>query len=107
MAMKAQNADAGAGPEGGPERKVSARQLYAIDLLLDGGSAAHIARMVGIRGAQLRAWKENPRFREAWGRARLRRALNPRSTLVPPPARPRPEPETPWMSRHEKEEKDG
>jgi hypothetical protein len=107
VAMKAQNADAGAGPEGGPERRVSARQRYAIDLLLDGGSDAHIARMVGIRGAQLRAWKENPRFREAWGRARLRRALNPRSTLVPPPARPRPEPETPWMSRHEKEEKDG
>lgn len=101
MAMKAQNADSGAGPEGRPERKVSARQRYAIDLLLDGGSDAHIARMVGIRGAQLRAWKESPRFREAWGRARLQRALNPRSTLVPPPRRPRPEPETPWMTRHE------
>ena len=43
--MKAQKADSGAGPEGGPERKVSARQRYAIDLLrLAGGRLAETGK---------------------------------------------------------------
>lgn len=84
------------------EPTVSDRQWYAILLLQEGASDAEVADLVGIRVAQLRAWKEHPRFRRAKAQrvahesllqgvvAEFRRRL-----------RRYPEPETPWTSERE------
>jgi hypothetical protein len=85
-----------------PDRKLSKCQEYAIQLLRQGLKDPEVARLVGVRGSLLRAWKENPRFRRAWTLAPIR-AARPSlalmaATVFDRERRRRPEPETPWTN---------
>jgi hypothetical protein len=88
--------------QGPPERGVSTRQEYAIQLLREGLKDLEVARLVGVRTSLLRAWKENPRFRRAWARAPLRATGGSLGLIVAAVSdreqRRRPESETPWTS---------
>jgi hypothetical protein len=82
------------------ERHVSTRQEYAIQLLLRGVKEHEVAHQVGVRRAQIRAWKENPRFRRALARARPREDNWKLAAVADFERRQRrwPTPETPWTS---------
>jgi hypothetical protein len=85
-----------------PERRLSKRQQYAIELLREGLKDLEVARLVGVRQSLLRAWKENPRFRRAWALAPVR-PTRPSLALMAANVfdrerRRRPEPEIPWAN---------
>jgi hypothetical protein len=86
------------------ERRISARQLYAIQLLLEGRTEAEVARLVEVRLAQLRAWRQQPRFRRAFATAESGESWKLMTAmLLERQIRRRPKPETPWTSETEEE----
>jgi hypothetical protein len=105
--MKGHKEEGGPDPLGAepPERQLSIRQEYAIQLLLKGLKDAEVARLVEVRGSQLQAWKENPRFRRAWARARPndKAWMLGGLTTFDRDRKRRPKPETRWTSEKEDE----